>query len=151
MRNKIGVGVIGIAVFFGIVLLAPGDRAKADNSGRQNVFHLNSYPNGYIWSDSLIEGLKSVFAKSDFNIVFNIEYMDSKQRYDDNVKMSLYAIYAHKYKGIDIDAIIVSDNNAFDFILQFREAVVPGVPVIFCGVNEFIPDLAFAAKRISPA
>ena len=51
MRDKIGAGVIGIAVFFGIVLMSPGDWAKADNSGRQNVFYLNSYSNGYIWSD----------------------------------------------------------------------------------------------------
>jgi two-component system cell cycle sensor histidine kinase/response regulator CckA len=149
MRNQIGAGVIFIAVFFWIVLLAPGNRAKADDSGRQNVFYLNSYSNGYIWSDSLIEGLKSVFAKSEANIALHIEYMDSKQRYDDNVKMSLYGIYAHKYKGIDIDAIIVSDNNAFDFMLQFREGLFPGVPVIFCGVNDFTPAMTRGQKNIT--
>jgi PAS domain S-box-containing protein len=131
------------------LILAADNALCADNSDRQNVFYLNSYSNGYIWSDSLMEGLKSVFAKSEANIALHIEYMDSKQRYDDNVKMSLYGIYAHKYKGIDIDAIIVSDNNAFDFMLQFREGLFPGVPVIFCGVNDFAPAMTRGQKNIT--
>jgi len=129
----------------GLVLIAVapfgGGENRALASDRLNVLHLNSYQDGYIWSDSLTEGLKSVIGASDLNIALHIEYMDSKQRYDDNVKMSLYGIYAYKYQGINIDAIVVSDNNAFDFILQFRDRLFPGVPVIFCGINDFSPSL----------
>ena len=114
--------------------------AKSENAKKINLLYLNSYENGYHWSDTILDGIKSVVGKSGLNIDLHIEYMDTKLRYDENVKMHLYHIYAHKYRNVTFDIIIVSDNNAFDFYRQFHGNLFPGVPTIFCGVNDFSPQ-----------
>lgn len=120
--------------------LAPSVSAQTESRKKINMLYLNSYENGYGWSDTILEGIKSVIAESGLNIHLNIEYMDTKIRYDQKVKMHLFALYAHKYRNVEFDAIIVSDNNGFDFLLQFQGKLFPGVPVIFCGVNDFSPQ-----------
>ena len=114
--------------------------AKSENAKKINLLYLNSYENGYHWSDTILDGIKSVVGKSGLNFDLHIEYMDTKLRYDENVKMHLYHIYAHKYRNVTFDIIIVSDNNAFDFYRQFHGNLFPGVPTIFCGVNDFSPQ-----------
>jgi PAS domain S-box-containing protein len=113
--------------------------AKRDSNTKINLLHLNSYEYGYQWSDTILDGIKSVVTQSGLNISLHIEYMDTKLHYDQNVKMHLYHIYAHKYRNVTFDIIIVSDNNAFDFYRQFHADLFPGVPAIFCGVNDFSP------------
>lgn len=120
--------------------LAPSVSAQTESRKKINLLYLNSYENGYGWSDTILEGIKSVLADSGRNIHLNIEYMDTKIRYDQKVKMHLFALYAHKYRDVEFDAIIVSDNNGFDFLLQFQGQLFPGVPIIFCGVNDFSPQ-----------
>ena len=114
--------------------------AKRDTTTKINLLYLNSYEYGYQWSDTILDGIKSVVDQSGLNIALHIEYMDTKLHYDQNVKMHLYHIYAHKYRNVAFDVIIVSDNNAFDFYRQFHTNLFPGVPTIFCGVNDFSPQ-----------
>ena len=141
MKTKTaGVNLVWAAIC-GVLLLTAAAGVQADGHDRLNVLYLNSYHNGYTWSDSLMEGIQSAIEHSGLNVALHIEYMDTKQRYDANVERSLYGIYAHKYQGIDFDAIIVSDNNAFDFILKFRARLFPGVPLVFCGINDFNPSM----------
>jgi PAS domain S-box-containing protein len=111
--------------------------AQSDGRKKINMLYLNSYENGYQWSDTILEGIKSVIAESGRYIDLNIEYMDTKIRYDKKVKGHLFDLYAHKYRNVEFDQIIVSDNNGFDFYLQFQGELFPGVPTIFCGVNDF--------------
>ena len=50
---------------------------------------------------------------------------------------NLRQLFAHKYRSVRFDAIVTTDNDAFDFIRSYRDALFPGVPVVFCGVNWF--------------
>ncbi len=128
-----------IILFVILGCLVPSASAQTETRKKINLLYLNSYENGYGWSDTILEGIKSVIAGSGRNIHLNIEYMDTKIRYDQKVKMHLFALYAHKYRNVEFDAIIVSDNNGFDFLLQFQGELFPNVPIIFCGVNDFSP------------
>lgn len=119
--------------------LGPSVFAQTESRKKINLLYLNSYENGYGWSDTILEGIKSVIAGSGRDIHLDIEYMDTKIRYDQKVKMHLFGLYAHKYRNVEFDVIIVSDNNGFDFLLQFQGELFPSVPVIFCGVNDFSP------------
>ncbi len=114
--------------------------AQVEDHKKINMLYLNSYENGYQWSDTILEGIKSVTNSSGMNIDLHIEYMDTKIRYDRMVKNYLFAIYAHRYRNVKFDIIIVSDNNGFDFYRQFQDELFPGVPTIFCGVNDFSPQ-----------
>jgi PAS domain S-box-containing protein len=46
-------------------------------------------------------------------------------------------LYTRKFASRHFDAIVVTDNNAFDFLREYRDKLFPGTPVIFCGVNYF--------------
>jgi PAS domain S-box-containing protein len=128
-----------IITIIATISIGTGAGAYAQNESTQKIklIFLNSYENGYQWSDTILEGIKSVTRQSELNIDLHIEYMDTKIRYDQKVKMHLFAIYAHKYRNTAFDIIIVSDNNGFDFYRQFHSDLFPGVPTIFCGVNNF--------------
>lgn len=120
------------------VLLSSAAQAESEKS---NVLYLNSYQNGYKWSDDILEGLRNSFVSSGLNIDLHIEYMDTKRFKDRDFMEILHSYYVFKYQKYKFSAIVVSDNNALNFMLRYRDSFFPGVPVVFCGINDFQPDL----------
>ena len=122
-----------LALFPSVATTALADKA--------NIFYLNSYENGYTWSDNILKGIREVFAKSGLNYELQIEYMDSKKYPGPEMEANLLAIYKTKLAYFTPNVVIVSDNNAFQFAVAHKNTLFKGVPVVFCGVNDFSPDL----------
>jgi two-component system cell cycle sensor histidine kinase/response regulator CckA len=80
---------------------------------------------------------KRLFRTSGRPIETFTEYMDTKRVFDDKYLSDLAALLAHKYRNRRFDAIISSDDHAFQFLLSHHDEITPGVPVVFCGVNYF--------------
>lgn len=108
--------------------------AFAENSNK-SVLYLNSYHDGYQWSDTVLSGIRSKLAEGPYKIDLQIEYMDTKKFNIEEVIEDLLILYKAKFKNEKFDAIIISDDDAFDFILKYRDEFLPDVPLIFCGVN----------------
>ncbi|MFH0785512.1 MAG: ABC transporter substrate binding protein [Pseudomonadota bacterium] len=106
------------------------------DQNKKHVLYLNSYHNGYKWSDGLLEGVRTVLNKGRFNVDLQIEYMDAKKFNYDAIAKNLLALYKEKFKDDFFDAIVISDNDALNFINQYRQELFPGVPVVFCGIND---------------
>ncbi|WP_353118343.1 ABC transporter substrate binding protein [Nitratidesulfovibrio sp.] len=119
----------------------------AQEGARKNVLYLNSYHNGYAWSDHIQEGIRQTLAESPYSIVFQVEYMDSKKFHYQDTVSTLYALYRDKFRNKKFDIIIASDNVAVDFLLQFGEELFPGVPIVFCGLNDVQPETLRATGR----
>jgi|GEM_PF-873002 len=103
-----------------------------------HVLLLHSYHQGLSWTDGVTRGIKDVFAASELTPELYVEYMDTKRfAPTEALYEQLYALYAEKYRDVPLDLILVSDNNAFNFILAYHETLFPEVPVVFCGVNFF--------------
>ena len=98
---------------------------------------LNSYHEGYKWTDDITRGIKSVLENKRRYIKLYIEYMDTKRYSDEAYFQKLYEIYKYKFSKIKFDVILSSDDNAFHFLRKYRDEIFPGTPVIFCGVNFF--------------
>ncbi|CCU78778.1 response regulator receiver domain protein (CheY-like) [Halanaerobium saccharolyticum subsp. saccharolyticum DSM 6643] len=60
-----------------------------------------------------------------------------KRNYSEKYYDKLISLYREKAKIINFDVIIVSDNAAFNFILEYGEELYPKTPIVFCGVNNF--------------
>ncbi len=103
---------------------------------KRNILYLNSYHDGYPWSDNELEGIRSVLNETEFTIDLQIEYLDSKRYSYQDTKDSLFSLYQKKFDKEAFDIIITSDNNALKFVEEFRETLFPGVPVVFCGIND---------------
>ena len=103
------------------------------------VLVLNSYHQGMDWTDGELAGLKESLGKAHSAELY-IEYMDSKRVLDQIHFENIRRLLAYKYRSIKLDAIVVTDNDAFDFMRRYRDELFPGVPVVFCGVNWFQPE-----------
>lgn len=104
------------------------------------ILVLNSYHEGYIWTDRVMQSIKEEFKRGDRVELF-VSYMDTK-RYVDTTYFNLLSIlYRSKYRHINFDGIIASDDNALHFLLKYRDKLFPQVPVAFCGINNFSQEL----------
>lgn len=102
----------------------------------QKVFVLNSYHGGNLWTESTMEGIKSVFNRNPERVELYIEYLDSNRVEKKGYLRDIYSLYRLKYGGTKIDAIIVTDDEALKFMLDWKDFLFPDVPCIFCGVND---------------
>ncbi len=128
--------VIVLAIsFFTTSLLA------AENKKNTRILLINSYSQGYAWTDNIVQGIEDILSESTNNIL-KIEYMDTKVINTSGYYRLLHDLYAKKYHGSTFDIIITSDDDAFHFAEQYRDELFPGTPVVFCGVNNFNPSMA---------
>jgi signal transduction histidine kinase/CheY-like chemotaxis protein len=98
-----------------------------------NVLYINSYATTYTWADSLVSGVLNVFNQRK-GVQLYIEFLDAK-RFERSQFKNLFNLYKNKYRNIKFNVAIVSDNDALDFIMEYADSLIPGVPVVFCGIN----------------
>ena len=119
------------------IVLAFSSSARTAEEGEWNVVILHSYHKGYPWTEREEEGIRSLF-KGYPSTRFFVEFLDTKRlpltrRYMRRLK----DFYRFKYRDVHVDVVIVTDNNALTFLVRNHEDLFPGVPVVFCGVNNF--------------
>jgi signal transduction histidine kinase/CheY-like chemotaxis protein len=113
----------------------------------RHVLFLNSYQPGYQWSDDEVDGVRSVMDNQPYPVELWVEYMDSR-RFGARADEDRFENYVRdKYRGHRFDLIISSDDAALTFLLERRDRLFPGVPVVFMGLNN--RDLAARVDRRS--
>jgi len=100
---------------------------------RYCVLLLNSYHKGNPWTDEITKGVEDTFRGEDIDL--HVEYLDTKRFVGELYFNRLAEIIALKHESYTYDALIVSDNNAFDFYLDKGEEVFGSIPLFFCGYN----------------
>lgn len=116
-------------------------------SAEKKILVLHSYHQGLEWTDQISAGIRSVFPYQD-QVKIYYEYLDTKRNYSEKYYDKLIALYREKAKLIDFDVIIVSDNAAFDFMLEYGTELYGETPLVFCGVNNLNKDLLKKRKDI---
>lgn len=111
--------------------------AEARIDGKKNVLILNSYHEGFKWTDDITRGVISALEPVSGETRIFIEYLNTKWVKDDLYFQQLRQILKHKYTRTRFDLIISSDNDAFDFLRDYRDEVFGKIPVVFNGVNYF--------------
>lgn len=121
---------------FGLVCCILCLSSQASNDAK--VLLLNSYHPQYAWTDQLTQGVIEALSAKIPDENLHIEYMDARRFIDDpRFNKLLIDLFEHKYRQYSPDVIITSDDHAFYFLMEHGEALFPGVPIIFCGVNVF--------------
>ena len=110
---------------------------SAEAKAEDNILILNSYHRGKLLSDETIDAIVAELRKKHPELTFLIEDMDTKRRSLEVVRSPLLSLYKQKYQGVELRAVVTVDNNAFDFAMENRQTLFPGVPVVFCGFNGF--------------
>ncbi|WP_373600972.1 sensor histidine kinase [Paraclostridium bifermentans] len=124
-----------IAIFYIIVFcFIPFDKANAHNyEDREQVLYISSYsPNYETFSDQLI-GIKDGIKK---DVDIQMEYMDSKQFFDEEDNSNFYELIKYKLKNDKrYDAVILADDQALEFGLRYRDELFKDTPIVFLGVS----------------
>jgi len=102
-----------------------------------SVFVLHSYSQEYPWAlgqhQGFMEPLKADPVRT-YDV--RIEYLDTKRvPYNQDYGRQFADYLRAKYAGYRPAAVYVSDDNALTFALAHMEAIFPGVPVFFSGIN----------------
>ena len=113
---------------------------------RKHLLILNSYTPGYKWTADVIRGISDAVRRADKNVSIQNEFMDTKRASDDEYFRLLYEMYRYKFRNSQFDAVITTDNDAFNFLLKHRDQLFPATPVVFCGVNYFEPSQLAGAQ-----
>lgn len=107
---------------------------------KQRVLVLHSYHQGLNWTDNVSDGIQSVLDKKD-NVELMFEYMDTKRNSDPAYLDEFAKLYSLKHLENRFEAIIVSDNNALDFVRKYYKEFFNKTPIIFCSIDQFNNDL----------
>jgi PAS domain S-box-containing protein len=125
-----------ILISLSILLFAINSFSKTTES-ISKVLVIHSYHPSFQWTARIGQGIDAAFEKSFPDADLNIEFLDSKRLFDKAYQEQLRDLFRVKFTNTQFDVIIVSDDDALDFMLDYGQELFPGVPVVFCGINVY--------------
>jgi DNA-binding CsgD family transcriptional regulator len=107
----------------------------------QRIVVLHSYHQGLYWTDTVHRGIEAGLHDADSKPQVFTEYLESIRlvRRSPNRDGGMVDYLRAKYPADFPDVVIVSDDDAFNFMLRYREQVFPGKPLVYCGINNLKP------------
>ncbi len=141
--------ILLLALFITISLFMISGHTLAQQGDKQHVLILNSYHQGFSWTNRIVAGIEAAFTETGSNAEFHIEYMDTKRIYNEAYLQDSFQLLLDKYANISIDVIILSDNNALEFMRTYGEQLFPGVPIVFAGINNYSDALLDGFDQIT--
>lgn len=133
MRDR----VIILISFFIVFFIAKPSLAI---NGHKNILVIHSYHQGMAWTDSVSKGLMDVLGDND-EIEIYFRDLDYRRFFSKNYINEMSRIARIMSDEKQFDVIVVSDNAALNFILKYGDTFYPGVPVVFCGINNFSKEM----------
>lgn len=130
-----------------VLICAFAPPACSDDSPK--VVIIDSYHHGYNWSDKEIEGFLTRMREVYTLLDPPLEHLDAKRHPGRDNAILMKEVLKQKYANRKIDLIAVLDNPALNLILESRQELFPGVPVVFGGINDFEPELISGHSSIT--
>jgi len=127
--------VVPVLAFIGFKSfnVQPGKSSQsiAVHSGKR-VLYVDSYHKGYEWSDGITNGIVSTLEGT--GVELKIHRMDTKRNTDEEFKEQAALETKAVIEEFEPDVLIVSDDNAFKYLVQpFYKDV--DLPIVFSGLN----------------
>ncbi|WMJ87874.1 EAL domain-containing protein [Anaerocolumna sp. MB42-C2] len=123
-------------VFFLLNYDVSGSNTVSGSETDKHVLFISSYSESFLSIPDEIKGMREVFTP--LNIQLDVEYMDTK-RFDTKENERLfYNLLKYKLHNLKpYDAIIVGDDNALQFAMDYQNDLFHGLPIVFLGVNDY--------------
>lgn len=134
-----------IAVF-GIALLTLIAAGSAHAQRQATILHVNSYHEGFEWSDRLARGLNGRLITEAVSL--NTVYLDAYRRPRSVDILSQARKVKTIIEELKPDIVITSDDAAFRFIVD-QHLNLTSLPVIFSGVNHQVPKAKYPSDNVT--
>lgn len=131
---------ISVAMFLLIIgLIIPANAAK-------RILFIDSYHEGYEWSDAVTEGVKSALRGR--NAILKIYHMDTKRKPSEADKKQAALNAKEIIADFRPDVVIASDDNASKYLIKpyFKDSELP---FVFCGVNYSADPYGFPYSNVT--
>ncbi|MEK7558252.1 MAG: ABC transporter substrate binding protein [Patescibacteria group bacterium] len=113
----------------------PAEKKAETTAGKysgKKILYIDSYHQGYDWSDGITKGIHSILDGS--GALLEIVRMDTKQNPEESFKKDAALKAKAEIESFKPDVLIVSDDNAFSYLVKeyYRDAALP---IVFSGLN----------------
>lgn len=127
--------LIFIIIFvLNIIVVLPSTPVHASSADKRVLF-ISSYSQSFETVPEQIQGIQSVFEPQGINL--DIEYMDTKRLDTNENKMIFYNLIKYKLSNLPVyDAIMIGDDNALKFVMDYKEELFNQIPIVFLGIND---------------
>jgi ABC-type uncharacterized transport system substrate-binding protein len=123
--------------------------AEPETQPAPRLLIVTSYSPGYSWAERELDGLLTGLRAEWPGVNPMIESMNWRNDPSLENLESFKQRMRRRYAGKQFDALVTLDNAAFDFALQNRAELFPGVPLVFCGVNGFDPAWLKGQEKVT--
>ena len=130
--------VLLVLSFSGVVM--------AKSYAGKKVLFVDSYHQGYAWSDGITSGIKSVLESK--GVELKIIQMDTKRNTSEDFKKEAAAKAKSVIESFHPDVVIAADDNASKYLIA-PYYTGKELPFVFCGVNWDASGYGFPAKNIT--
>lgn len=126
--------IYGVLIFIMSLFLFFGVRQQARAEGEQGrVLFISSYSYGWDTVQLQIEGLLEGMAPG---IAVDYDFMDTKRLDEETAAQMLYDRLSYTLSVVPpYDVIVVGDDAALKFAVDYREELFDGIPIVFEGIN----------------
>lgn len=100
-----------------------------------NILVLHSYNIDFSWTEDQHNAFISELQNSGIPYRLSVEIMDTKKYSNKIDSASFYSQITQKHQNKDYDLIYATDNDALNFLLQYKALIFPNVPVVASGIN----------------
>lgn len=102
----------------------------------KRVLFISSYNENFLSVPDQINGIREIF--DPLNIQLDIEYMDTiRFETKENIRL-FYDLIKYKTEYLKpYDAVIVGDDSALQFAMDYQEDLFKNLPIVFLGVNDY--------------
>ena len=127
------------ALLVGILFAVPVQAAY-------RVMYVDSYHQGYEWSDGITRGIKEVLSGKD--VILKIHRMDTKRHGSEEFKKQAALDAKKDIESFHPQVVIASDDNASKYLIvpYFKNS---NLPFVFCGVNYTAENYGFPCKNVT--
>jgi len=132
---------IGLCILC-IVLLTSVGYAQSYNG--KTILFVDSYHEGYAWSDGIAAGIKETLAGT--GVELKIFHMDTKRNGSEDAKIEAAKKAKALIEELRPDVVIAADDNASLYLVSnyYRDA---DIPFVFCGVNWDVTNYGYPYKN----
>jgi len=131
----------------GIFMLNPSFAVGQPTTKR--VLLLHSYHPGYSFTEEEERGIREALHDNGVETEFFIYYLDAKRFYFQSREAEVSRHLTALYREFSLDCVIATDNDALAFFVKYRDTLFQNIPGVFCGINDFHPDMLREERGIT--
>lgn len=134
IRDRIVLLFAGILIF---VISAGGIRLNAEGAAQKKagrILFISSYNYGWDTVQSQIEGIKDGAGNE---TTIDYEFMDTKRVNDETSARQFYEGLKYRMSKVEpYDVVILGDDAALLFAMEYRDELFADIPLVFEGIND---------------